>query len=181
MAIFDLSNYGDRCRQFLGGSVNGRSFFGFILTEESGYNSFILQLDIDDYYRRRPVKEISFSNEEVPNRVSSEKTYLNPDFNEFRYIVMTLLNGEESNDIFESLYYGLMCQTTDMDIHFRASELFLKMKLSGVLSNLRQDFDLIYDVINTNLISSDKEYMLRDIWDSIQAILMNYEYKQIGG
>lgn len=180
MAIFDLSNYGDRCRQFLGGNINDRRFFGFILTEESGYNSFILYLDNDDY-RVKPVKEISSSNEEVPNRISNEKTYLNPDFNEFRYIVMTLLNGEESNDIFESLYYGLMCQTTDMNIHFNASELILKMKLSGVLSNLRQDYDLIYDVINTNLISSDKEYMLRDIWDSIQAILMNYEYKPIGG
>ena len=162
MKLFDLSRYEDRSRQFLGGNINDRRFFGFILTEESGYNSFIMYLD----------------NEEVPNRVSSEKTYLNPDFNEFRYIVMTLLNGEESNNIFESLYYGLMCQTTDMNIHFSASELFLKMKLSGVLS---QDFDLIYDAINTNLISSDKEYMLRDIWDSIQAILMNYEYKQIGG
>lgn len=169
-SVLDIEYYDEkdlisRKRQFLGGSCNYKMIYGFIFTDENNANSFILSITDDDYYLDTENKSV---------RASNGKQYINPDFNEFKYIVMELLGGKTSNEVFEAFYVGLMTQTVDMGIKFKASTLMLMNRLSFGNSI---DYDIIRGIISGNLILEDKDAMLHDIFDSIQAILSQYEYK----
>ena len=174
-SVLDMERYDEkdlmyRKRQILGGSCNYKMIYGFIFTDENNANSFILSITDDDYYLDTENKKV---------RASTDKQYINPDFNEFKYIVMELLGGKTSNEVFEKFYVNLMTQTVSMGIKFKASTLMLKHILSSGNIRNNKDFDIIMDIINSNLILEDKDAMLHDIFDSIQTILSQYEYKPL--
>lgn len=161
---YDKDELMHRRRQVIGGDVNNKLFYGFVFTDSDGKNSFIFDLINTDYYKR----SIEFG-----SNICTDKSYVNPDFNEFKYIVMEILDGNNSDEVFKSFYYGLMTQTVGMNVKFKASELMVKLRLSTPDGHLRfnRDWKLIDDAILSNLICSDKDAMLEDIFNSIQVIL----------
>lgn len=166
MERYDENDLVYRKRQIIGGSCNYKMIYGFIFTDENNANSFILSITDDDYYKNSKDNSV---------RVSTDKQYINPDFNEFKYIVMELLGGNNSNEVFSAFYFGLMTQTVNMHIEFKASKAMIKYILSSHVDK-KVDYELINEVILNDLMSDDKDEMLNDIYNSIQAILHHYKY-----
>ena len=167
-SVLNMERYNEkdlmyRKRQFIGGSCNYKMIYGFIFTDESNANSFILSITDDDYYKNSKDNSV---------RASTDKQYVNPDFNEFKYIVMEVLGGNTLNEVFKSFYFGLMTHTMDMHIEFKASKAMLKYILSGN----KADYELVDKIISNDLMLDDKDEMIHDIYDSIQIILNKYEY-----
>lgn len=170
-SVLDMERYDEndlvyRKRQIIGSSFNYKMIYGFIFTDESNANSFILSITDDDYYKNSSDNSV---------RASTDKQYVNPDFNEFKYIVMEVLGGNNSNEVFSAFYFGLMIQTVNMHIEFKASKAMIKYILSRH-TDKKVDYELINEVILNDLLSDDKDEMLNDIYNSIQAILHQYKY-----